>query len=47
MNKILEEVSNKFTAFPVTLERWGLFLLFIGLGGVDRVDREGEGKIKV
>ncbi|MFY9303217.1 RNA 2',3'-cyclic phosphodiesterase [Candidatus Sordicultor fermentans] len=47
MNKILEEVSNKFTAFPVTLERWGAFpslhrarVVWIG------VDREGEGKIK-
>ena len=47
MNRILKEVSSKFTAFPVTLERWGAFpslhrarVIWIG------VDKEGEEKIK-
>ncbi|MDI3542840.1 MAG: 2,3-cyclic 3-phosphodiesterase [Candidatus Atribacteria bacterium] len=47
MNEMLEKVSRRFTAFPITLERWGAFpsprrarVIWIG------VDREGEEKIK-
>ncbi len=47
MNKLLGEVSRRFTTFPVTLERWGAFpslhrarVIWIGM------DEAGEEKIK-
>ena len=45
MNKLLEEVSGRFSVFPVTLEKWGAFpslrrarVMWVG------IDQRGEEK---